>query len=264
MALGTRYTKTVVFIIGGSDRESAVARGTGFVAGTLSDDPDVIIPFVVTAAHVVRTFVYTAVRLTLKDGTVEDRAIGQWEFHDHEDVAVSFLGEIDVDRVDISAIPIDHFVGYEETQFAVGVGDPVYFGGLLGSVPSMGDLNVPMIRTGSVGALYQSGVPMRLLDNTLIHVRGHLIDCRSFGGFSGSPCFVRFTSATGETPRRRFKYPVESTQLLGMVIGHFDLAASVQLSDQEDKISVPVSAGIAVVYPAELIRETLEEAAARY
>jgi len=36
------------------------------------------------------------------------------------------------------------------------------------------------------------------------------------------------------------------------------LQASVSLPDQEGKLSVPVAAGVAVVYPAEAIRETLD------
>ena len=38
---------------------------------------------------------------------------------------------------------------------------------------------------------------MRLPDGTVLTMHGHLIDCRSFGGFSGSPCFVEFLSGIG-------------------------------------------------------------------
>jgi hypothetical protein len=92
-------------------------------------------------------------------------------------------------------VPAMDFVGSQERRFTPGPGDDVYFAGLLGAVPSMGERGVPMTRGGMIGALYQDGVPIRLPDDTVIHVQGHLIDCRSFGGFSGSPCFVA-TSAT--------------------------------------------------------------------
>lgn len=207
MALGDRYTKTVVFVLGGNDADTATLQGTGFVAGAITDDPNIVIPFVVTAAHVVRTFGFTAVRLSRKDGSVEDRPIDPWTFHDYEDIAVALLHDIDIETTDINAVPVDQFIGRVETQYPVRVGDPVYFGGLLGHVPSMGAGNVPMIRTGSVGALYQAGIPMLAPDNvTELQVRGHLIDCRSFGGFSGSPCFVRFISATAKTARRGIPY----------------------------------------------------------
>jgi len=123
----------------------------------------------------------------------------------------------------------------------------------------MGAQNIPMVRTGSIGAQYQDGIPMRLSNNTLIRVRGHLIDCRSFGGFSGSPCFVRYISGGGKTDGLEIPYPIESTLLLGMVGGHFDLKTSVTLPDQEDKLNVPVAAGVAVIYPAETIKEVLDD-----
>ena len=49
MALGARYTKSVVFIFGGDSEEGATLQGTGFVAGTPDAEPGPIIPFVVTA-----------------------------------------------------------------------------------------------------------------------------------------------------------------------------------------------------------------------
>jgi hypothetical protein len=263
MALGARYTKSVVLILGGDSEEGATLQGTGFVAGTPDAEPGLVIPFVVTAAHVVRTFAFTAVRLSMKDGSVTDHPITKWQIHDVEDVAIALLYPVDADLVEVSPIPIDQFVGHEETEFPISVGDTVFFGGLLGQVESMGKANVPMIRSGTVGALHQDGVPMRLADNTLIYVHGHLVDCRSFGGFSGSPCFVRYISGTHVTERLRLKSPIESTLLLGIVGGHFDLAATVALPDQEQKLKVPVAAGIAVVYPAELIAEMLNEAASK-
>jgi hypothetical protein len=176
-------------------------------------------------------------------------------------VAVALLRDVDGDAVEVSPIPRDEFVGVTETEYSVSVGDNVVFGGLLGQVPSMVSANVPMIRAGSIGALYQQGVPMRLADGTLFFVRGHLVDCRSFGGFSGAPCFVHFISGTHVTERFGFKSPIESTLLLGIVGGHFDLRSSVALPDQEQRLSIPVSAGIAIVYPAEVMAEMLAEAA---
>jgi hypothetical protein len=162
---------------------------------------------------------------------------------------------------DYDFLAVEHrdFVGTAtDLEWAPGPGADVYFAGLLGQVPSMGEENIPMVRTGSVGALYQKGIPMRLPGNTVIKVRGHLIDCQSFGGFSGSPCFVRYLSGTGETESMGLKYAIQSTLLLGMIGGHFDLKASVTLPDQENELDIPVAAGVAVIYPAETIREVLD------
>ena len=51
---------------------------------------------------------------------------------------------------------------------------------------------------------------------------------------------------------------IHSTLLLGIVGGHFDMGASVMLPDQQEKLRVPVAAGIAVVLPAETVIEVLE------
>lgn len=263
MAISVRYTKSVVFILGGGSAAEAVLRGTGFVAGTPTEDENIVIPWLVTAAHVVRWFAYTAVRLSQKDGSAIDHPIelSDWRFHDTEDLAICLLHSLDASKIEVSPIPVEEFVGAKDTEFPVGVGDTVFFGGLLGQVPSMGEGNVPMIRSGAIGALHQNGVPMRAPDDTVIHVRGHLIDCRSFGGFSGSPCFVQFISGKHVTENFGFTAPIESTHFLGIVGGHFDLGASVTLPDQEGKLKIPVSAGIAVVYPSELVAEMLNEAA---
>lgn len=127
-------------------------------------------------------------------------------FHPVEDVAASLIS-LDPSEIALTVIPTSSFVGTAETQFAPGPGDEVFFPGLLGQVPSMGQRNVPMLRGGIIGALHQSEIPMRLPDDTVLSVHGHLIDCRSFGGFSGSPCFVRFTSGINVTPRMGLKTP---------------------------------------------------------
>ena len=52
---------------------------------------------------------------------------------------------------------------------------------------------VPMVRTGSIGKFYQ---PRLSTDDDecgcTYEYTGHLLDCRSYGGFSGSPVFGDF------------------------------------------------------------------------
>jgi hypothetical protein len=55
------------------------------------------------------------------------------------------------------------------------------------------------------------------------------------------------------------RYPESHLILLGMLGGHFDHRTSVNLPDGSGKLSVPTSAGVGVVYPAEVLRETIEE-----
>lgn len=260
MALGKRYSKTVVFISGQLEEDvESKLRGTGFVVGLRFDaDPKQGHVYIVTAAHVVRPMVSSFVKLNQPDGGTVDHRIDEWIFHPTEDIAISRMPK-PYEDFEFLAVEERDFVGAAEHKWDPEPGADVYFVGLLGQVPSMGMQNIPMVRTGSIGSLYQEGIPMRLGGDTLIYVRGHLIDCRSFGGFSGSPCFVRFISDKGRTERMGLSYPIQSTLLLGMVGGHFDLKASVTLPDQEDKLDIPVAAGVGVLYPAETIRTMLDE-----
>ena len=261
MALGERYSKTVVFISGRLDEGTRSSfRGTGFLVGLRFEaDQDQGHVYVATAAHVVRPLVESSVRLSLKAGGTVDHQIDEWSFHPTDDIAVARMPQ-PYETYDFLAVEDKDFVGAPaERQWEPQPGADVYFAGLLAQVPAMGERNLPMVRTGSIGALYQDDIPMRLGGNTVIRVRGHLIDCQSFGGFSGSPCFVRFISAQGETENLGLRYPIQSTLLLGMMGGHFDLKASVTLPDQENKLDIPVAAGVGVLYPAETIREMLDE-----
>ena len=261
MAFNAKLQKTVVFVGGSIEPgvETKPLRGTGFVTHIPSAESEQTYLYVVTAAHVVRPLASRYIRMSRRDGTTLDLDIPakDWDFHPTEDVAVGQFS-IDPAEVDLTVMPTETYVGRAETQFPVGNGDDVVFAGLLGLVESMGQRRIPMFRTGTIGAMYQHGIPMRLGDDIVVSVHGHLVDCRSFGGFSGSPCFVRYISGMDTTPRMGLPRPTQSTLLLGIVGGHFDMGASVALPDQEQKLSVPVAAGIAIVLPSETILEVLE------
>jgi hypothetical protein len=252
MALGKAYTKPVVFISGSPLSESEAEpslRGTGFLVGFRSEvNPDQGWVYIVTAAHVVRPLIAALVRMSKPDGSVADHAIQEWFFHPTEDIAVARLSPPYSDYEFYAGEGKD-LVGMAEPQNPPQPGADVYIAGLLRVVPAMGAQNIPMVRTGSIGALYQDNIPMRLPDETFLKVHRHLIDCQSFGGFSGSPCFVRYLSGSEEFGNMKLRVPVESTLLLGMVGGHFDLQASVGLPEGAGNLKIPVAAGVAVVFP---------------
>jgi hypothetical protein len=60
------------------------------------------------------------------------------------------------------------------------LGSTVYYVGIL--IP----LDRPMARAGTIGAVDQRGIE----HDGGYEYPAHLVDCRSYGGFSGSPCFV--------------------------------------------------------------------------
>lgn len=269
MPLPESYPRGVFFVGRRSGGEERIA-GTGFLV-TIRENPLVVHSYVVTAAHVIEGAEATFARLRTTTGTT-NLEVEDWITHPEHDVAVAPI-----------VLPEDHdAVATDLTQFidepgAVGtyrwgeieLGDVVYFIGLLGKVEAMTERNIPVVRAGVLAQLSQTDLPVKRspVDATR-YITAHLIDCRSFGGFSGAPCYLQKSRAAvvdrGITTEYR-------TLLLGLIGGHFDDWMSAQertlmVNDDtdpdagysiSDDIRAPVSTGVAYVIPAEFIRETL-------
>lgn len=110
-----------------------------------------------------------------------------------------------------------------------------------------------MARSGTIGALDQEGLPLREYSYP-----AHLVDCRSYSGFSGSPCFVDVAYA--ELRERSELLPslppgfgpvgdlIHVVQLCGMFTNH--------LTDDNDEGTVS-RYGVGVMLRSEEIREAL-------
>ena len=265
----------VAFIIGQRELNGVTRKtpiGTAFFVGVRTPSHPAstraFTTYLVTAAHVVRSEVSTAVRLRRLDGSLTDTDIPgpRWVVHDRDDVAVA---PVELDERDqpyeIALLPIPDFLPAHAAQrhgdrpivHRPMLGDQVYFIGLFSPIATMGEQNVPLVRSGSLAALAQPRVPVRMPDGTVLEHTAHLIDCRSYAGFSGSPCFVQFPRVPGIGGVGR---PDEETELLGLVSSHFDLAANADLTGDiagMGTVSVPVHLGVAVVMPVESIEELL-------
>ena len=96
--------------------------------------------------------------------------------------------------IDFLAIPSPLVVPPDKE---VQLGQPFYFAGLLHWAESFSAKGVPIVRTGSVAAVgleqisWHSGWGGEDIWSDSVH----LVDVRSRGGFSGSPCFVQFWTA---------------------------------------------------------------------
>lgn len=113
----------------------------------------------------------------------------------------------------------------------------------------------PMARSGTIGALEQSGIPHR---GDYKHESDHLVDCRSYSGFSGSPCFAVVPFAQLDQPP---PLKLAETQRLadvnhwaapcGMFTAHY--------SDEEteDAKGVVSRYGVGVMLPSSEIRRAL-------
>jgi hypothetical protein len=127
-------------------------------------------------------------------------------------------------------------------------GDIIYFIGLLTDAPHMAERCIPMVRSGRIGALYQEHVPMVYGPSWNLTQRiepvAHLIDTFSRAGFSGSPCFVEQLIVIPD--ERTGGYTTGSKlALLGVVVGHFGSPGN--------------NEGVAIVVPAEAVRELLDD-----
>jgi hypothetical protein len=102
-----------------------------------------------------------------------------------------------IENVDLAVLPFLRPEGYWINALEMGrnilpslpgpalLAMPFHYVGLLEP------LDRPMARSGTLGAIYQAGIE---------HADGyeytaHLGDCRSYGGFSGSPCFLEIAMA---------------------------------------------------------------------
>jgi hypothetical protein len=216
--------------------------------------------FLVTAKHIASGYGPTWVRIRLESGGVCDLPVSGWTHHPESDVSVApfnddLTGYI-ATYTDVSAF-IDRFTA--SPNVIAGVSDPVHYVGLLAAVPTMQEDAIPMVRSGSIGALYQLDIPSKDRMGT-VHIEplAHLIDARARLGFSGAPCLV-------EKPTIKRNESGDLVMgswigLLGVITGVFSAPSSVfQIDDPtvETALAVAENTGVTVVVPVEKIREVM-------
>lgn len=242
MPLSDAHTKTVGFIVGNGE-----TVGTFFVIQKSG------ICFMVTAAHNLVAYNDSRARIRTHQGDVlYEWDPGAWYYPDLDgrlDLAVNCFDPAADDEMMFTAVPIDE-QGVDVLHAAPKLGTTVYFAGLLTPVESMGEDGVPMVRTGTLGALYQRRVSYE--NGDWGPFTAHLIDTRSWGGFSGAPVWSQLTypgPALTPKPERLMADVPPHVQLgdlhfittfLGMFVGHAR------------------TSGAGVVLPVETIREVLE------
>jgi len=217
--------------------------------------------YLVTAKHVVvpGEHLKTFARVTMLDGQVKDEPVGPWTRHPTEDVAVTCLTHQQRYWWKLGHIPASSFLPEGPEDDHVMLGEDVLFIGLLRNLPEMAADGMPMVRTGTLGRLNQKKVPIRVSPTLTVPGTAHLIDCRSYRGMSGAPCFVQRLLVRAQ-PDKRTGEPVTlktETHLLGLVSAHFDDRETTTVGNMS--LSVPVHTGVGIVTPVRFIRETLED-----
>ena len=273
---------------------SVVPIGTAFVTLVyMNGEP---IGYVVTAAHVLQGVGNRRFYLRINTDTgftdlESDR--DEWFEHDTADVAVTRLRG---SKLNLRAVGPDQFIDAQyryierdpamvtygglrsgnpqpTNRISVEVGNTVIFVGLF--VQSYGTAkNLPVARFGHIARM--PGEPMRVRGpgETYKEVVGYLVECQSWGGHSGSPVLWRHPiakmvelDAPSQIPSsvRTAKGKVwvqqpdaEVSGFLGLVTGHFDIEQQAQtIGDITGSITTAINSGIAIVTPAEMVRQLL-------
>lgn len=242
MAYQERWAQSVVFITVPVPTDSVTLYepvGTGFIVRAQSGRANLF--YVFTAAHVVQNRPSTYIRMRNDDDQIVDIQAGDWFVHDDSraDLAVCVVGGFAHRRYHQRSLSFHLKAGRRPGFSPVQVGDEAHYIGLLAPVASMQDRMVPFVRSGTIGAMNQTNLPVDPLDSVdeFPRVDGHLLDCRGRGGFSGSPCFVHRKEIDGLRAVRKptSKMPVigrppettlkleqrERENFLGVFVGYF-------------------------------------------
>jgi Trypsin-like peptidase domain len=263
MPLDGRMLYSAVRLIGDRTRDEKVGRerlpiGTGFFVIVQSKAmPSAADTYLLTAHHVVRS--QTDVEVEIADpfnaGRLHPRLKTRGWCQPVEGLDLAVAPFERPDEYGALALQMDYHL--VET-LNVPLGADFHYVGLLGP------LDRPMARSGTIGALNQEGVPLKRYEYA-----AHLADCRSYGGFSGSPCFAEYAfpsltpkeppaplpECSGDVGRMRYLH-----LLCGMFTGHL---TSDPDEEPEDEIDERFAAelvsryGVGIILPSDAIWRAL-------
>jgi hypothetical protein len=250
-------------------------RATGFLVRVPSSHPKVKFDYFVTARHCLTEARVGGKALLIRiamDSGVHDHVSSVDDYWEHHgaDVAATMMLPTGLPHgytsanVQNSSISLDAFVGsdyvwrgtppgmhYMEIHLAVGTA--ICFPGLF--TESYGDhaTTLPVVRFGHIARMPSL---LRMSSGGVsFEVPGYLADATSFGGFSGSPVyFLHPTTLIDEDEPRFIAGTADITGFLGLVTGHYPV--QMERQNQDERIST--NSGIAIITPANFVRELLE------
>lgn len=243
--------------------------GTAFLFATPIPQTDKIWTDVVTAKHVlagIRTHSSdqkVLLRFNLKNGghTLVETDVEQWVLHPDKSVdvginALRISPDFDVKFLSESISVTPDVI----EKHGIGIGDDVFITGLF--VNHYGaERNIPILRVGNIAA-----VPGEPVKTQMGPMEAYLIEARSIGGLSGSPVFVYLDPLRqGMGPKGSILVssgagPVGgSFFLLGLIHGHYDVPAVLDLDGAEGLREKAINMGIAIVVPVTKIIETINQ-----
>jgi hypothetical protein len=271
-----------------------VPRATAFLAVIKGEPPWT--GYVVTAAHVLegignRTFY---LRFNTEAGFDDvETSRDEWFIHDHADVA---LVRIQWSTYTIRSIHPEQFADadynlrVQEMRDAGLIQLPRFVSGSSIKIETENDVSIiglfaqhygrskslPVARAGTIARMPSEPVEFMHPGGSYSKANAYLVEFRSWGGQSGSPVLahrrlfhlvqVQVSSlpgneGTGESTSETISIQNPDSEVfgfLGLVSGHFDIEQHAQTSgDILGSITTAINSGIAIVTPAEAVRELL-------
>ncbi len=243
--------------------------GTAFLFATPIPETERMWVDVVTAKHIlagIRTHSMDGkvlLRFNLKSGgyTLVETDVAQWVLHP--------TGSVDVGIVALSIPPDLDFRFLAESiavtpdiiaKHRIGIGDDVFITGLFANHYGT-EQNIPILRVGNIAA-----VPEEPVKTQLGAMEAYLVEARSIGGLSGSPVFVYLDPLRqGAGPKGSLLVssgdgPIGGAFfLLGLIHGHYDVPAVLDLERADGLRDKAINMGIAIVVPVTKIIETINQ-----
>jgi hypothetical protein len=255
MTLDPQLAFTALRIIGDFGRARA-AIGTGFCITVPSRSrPGTEFAYVLTAHHVV-------------DG--ENRV--EIQAPDQENPGVSSEPvrvdgwEQPIPKLDLAIAPLPPQRNFMITALAMGwhvvpdLNMAPHLGGLFHYVGLLAPLERPMVRSGTIGAVDQDGVEH---DSPGYVYSCHLADCRSYGGFSGSPCFLEIPHSGLQPQELPVWLPQPSEPVGRITYTHVLCGMFTEHLDAEDPIRVVSRLGVGIILRSKEICDAVSICAAR-
>ena len=238
--------------------------GTGFIVGIFSQTRSQrFYPHVVTNAHVVDGGNYT-IRFNTKDGKslALETDPAEWVVSTEDDLAV-YPTDMP-ENAEFMAIMPDVFIDDSCTidGWPLFPGDDVVMYGRFIDHDGR-QRNKPVVRFGSISMLPDQDATVRVNNRDQL---AFLVECRSMGGFSGSPVFVHLAQPRlmdDATFDKKGWIPLH-WRFLGVDCGHLPFFAGVRdkpsvASQRVDGLWSETNSGIAVVIPAWRLERLLND-----
>lgn len=265
MPVPPQYKKVVAFVYGMNECGKRIALGTAFLVGVQKPGEEgTTTGYLVTAKHVLlqdqATGVFrpkVEVRVGMKEGgtqfldfTLRPDGEGKNVFVSPDpsvDIAVVFPFVVNQQKYDVFyelILAVD-----DQNKWPLQEGMDVFFVGLF--TPYQGaDKNYPIVRYGRLALITNERIPLKGRDAELL-----LIDTFSFGGNSGAPVYLCL--GPDQIPGKLFSVTKVVPKLVGIMLGYFSSASSVEEIPTGNVLVSKENMGIAAVAPVEKLREIL-------